>query len=386
MNLVLRASDDSEHGPILLDIGSCPLIVQSVESESITGGERIVDARGRLQLALTPVATLPRWDKVRLHMRLLWSPETPVQRGAVSSAGGILAPCLVLPDMLPEPRMAARLIDDGPPPRLPRLYFEAELPSGLSAGGISMPGRSGDPSPELLQTVIFRTAPVRGAVDESDDLAVCAADAASPSQARLESAFDMAQQLIEFIKGDLGFAAPVRPVICIGADVIEKSGDLGRAEPYAPTGAYCPVAAEEAWATETEKGKDVLVATILAHALLGSTGGGVRVWGENAVELAMGVGGALGLRWLQTIGSNAALARALAVRRDKVARAESTGEWSPSLHAMALQIPLCHGLQSRRNRRRLGRLLKRHWGHFIPQDLLVQELRRWGIRVPHVFT
>jgi len=100
-------------------------------------------------------------------------------------------------------------------------------------------------------------------------------------------------------------------------------------------------------------------------------GGGVRLVGENAADLTLALGGAMGLRWLESVGETAHLRTQLANRQASVVQ--------------ALEAALYEGTRAWPSWAPLSGLLRDHWGSFLPQDTFVEFLRAQGIAVPGVF-
>ena len=114
-------------------------------------------------------------------------------------------------------------------------------------------------------------------------------------------------------------------------------------------------------------------------------GGGVRLAGENALELTLAVGGALGLRWLEHMELRAPLERAIKSQEAAIQEARKTGNWRLKERGFAIQQPLYRALKSAAVRDKLRALINDHWGCHLPQDIWVAELRGIGVSVPVVY-
>jgi hypothetical protein len=124
------------------------------------------------------------------------------------------------------------------------------------------------------------------------------------------------------------------------------------------------------------------VLTSLSSAWLG---GGTRLWGDNAAELTLALGAALGLRWPQASGNESALQNALRAARDAVAAAERTGEWNVTDVTRSIQLSMYQGMQTAQIRHQIGDFIRDHWGTYVPQERFVEMLRTAGTSVPNVF-
>lgn len=367
------AGGRSSRGDVLLVPGKSPLALLEVSSEDVIGvrheqlstGARVVRLTGRAR-------GTNGWNGAELRIRLCWSPDGARDGPSSSPAGASFsAPCLVLPDMLPTIVDVERPLSVAPPRRLPRIEYDADLPDGLNAGGIAVPDWCGRATPQLLQSVVFRATP--GAPDY-DDLAVASANLAHDA-GEMANAYEYSRRLLHDVRDSLLAPQTVRPVICL-VDGTESS------EVYPVAGAYCPTAAVDVGARQRNAGKPISIARLLAQSWLG---GGVRVWGENAALLCLGIGGALGLCCVERMGEAAYVTRTLDAMREAITRASGPHGWGPGDLLRDMQLSLYEGLGDSRVRKALGRLIREHWGRFLPQEDLVATLRGAGVRVPHVF-
>lgn len=373
------------------DATETPLRVTAIGVDGATRGESAV-AAPRPRLRLADVGRT--WHRARIRLELRWTPDTPVDAAAPVAAAargrGVLAPCLVLPDMLPalvptDADGVAGRPTTGAPRRLPRLFFADSLPPELGAGGVAVPDADGAPTPELLQTVIYRKpASVPDAARGEYGVDACGEAPDALSAEAVLAVEREAGVIRHFIGEELGFHAPVRPVVCVTDLPLARAADEAPGPTvYRTSGAYAPHAPPVVWAApDSSRGKSVVVTTTLAQAWLGAMGGGVVLWGPDAAELTLGLGGALGLRWVEATHGADALARHLARCAEVVARAESSGAWGPSARAMAAQLWFYEGFRAARTRRAVGALLRSYWGRPLAQDVFVEALRRAGVRVP----
>lgn len=358
--------------PLVLNLGYCPLVLRTVVSDRIHSAEYVVNSHGVPAVLLTganfPHAT---WHEARLRLTFHWMPTVSIAGGSVGGRGqGTLAPCLVLPEMLP------RLVSVGDPFALPhreltRVFFDDQLPPGLNAGGIAVPDAAGDPSPELLQTVIFRRTEQSRS---SDQVAVAFAGAASASPTALAAAKGRLVSMAEFIAEELNCAVPVRFVACID----ERS----HPELYAPSGAYCSLSPLAVGLTDPRVGQDLSVIRCLSQGWLS---GGVRLWGENAVTLTLAIAGALGLRWFEANDRMDHLAEELERQEAVVAEARESRDWSEGNMVLDTQLAMFRRNRSKKVMIKVGAIIRERWGQVVPQGVIVDALRSAGVSVPHVF-
>ncbi len=356
---------------ILLEYADSLLVPESVYVDSETDIARDVDTRERPALRLRKDVSLKTgWDQTRIHMVLEWSPNTTYPRNG-HPTGFVRAPCLVLPDMLPRIAVFGDLAGGRNPGAMPRLTYADNLPDGLDAGGVAIPDRRDVPTTDLLQMVLFPTASgIRG----SEHLAVASGTAREISTDKLEAAHKYVAPLVEFVRLDLNAPLPTRSVLCL-VDAVDD--DI-----FPVSGAFCPVTPDQVGAEAYNHGQPRGVLTSLSSAWLG---GGTRLWGDNAVELTLALGAALGLRWLQTAGHDAALQRALSDAASRVTAAERSGAWDIADVTRSIQLPLYEGMQRKQVRDGIGQLIREYWGLYMPQDVLVEMLRSTGTSVPNVF-
>jgi hypothetical protein len=254
---------------------------------------------------------------------------------------------------------------------MPRLVYSEELPDTLDAGGIGIGGQRSGAKTDLLQMVIFQNS--RG-IRGNEQLTISAATTRAMPSTNLEAAHEYIAPLIEFARLELGVDLPTRSVACL-VDAVDETV-------FPVAGAYCPVTADQVGAEIRNRGKPRGVLTSLSSAWLG---GGTRLWGDNAAELTLALGAALGLRWLQASGNETALQNALRAARDGVAAAERTGEWNITDVTRSIQLSMYQGMQSVQTRRGIGGFIRDHWGMYVPQERFVDMLRAVGTSVPNVF-
>jgi hypothetical protein len=272
--------------------------------------------------------------------------------------------------MMPSLSEAAAPINAAPPRALTQVTFASELPEGLGAGGVARPDARGRPSPNLFQTVIFPEAP---GIDRFEDLAIAARGEDGETET-LRRAHEYASPLLAFLRQELQLPLPMRPVVYLTDD--------DPASMYPPSGAFCPISASHVGGRKPNVGKPVSVVRLLSQAWLA---GGVRIWGENAHNLRLALGGALGMRWLEAAGEDAALKRSLASADTIIAAAAARGKWSVTETVLAMQLPIFRGMQRNGITAKLSDLLRSRWGGYILQSEIVSLLRDSGVVVPHVF-
>lgn len=303
-----------------------------------------------------------RWNRQPqvVKMVLAWDPN-------INDQSIVQTPCAVLPDLLPGVIDLGFPLPADAPVRQPRLYFAEELPPSLQAGGIAMPDRNGRATPELLQTVIF---PAEEGFVGVNDLAI-GRTSSRFDEASCEAAYEYAWPLLSFISSELALAMPVRPVIMLL--------DTHRETVFPPVGAYCPLLGDDVGAVLPDSGRPVTAVRFLSQAWLN---GGMRLWGENGLELSLALGGALGLRWLQ-VNDEEGLQAELERLTGEAAGNFEAGDFAKTVKG--LQIHLFRGLQSSAVRAQLGALVRNNWGGHVSQDGVIQMLREAGVSVPFVF-
>ena len=113
-------------------------------------------------------------------------------------------------------------------------------------------------------------------------------------------------------------------------------------------------------------------------------GGAVRLSGENALELTLAVGGSIGMCWLRHARQTEALKRTIAMQ-ERALKETRPSDRLLKHRVYALQLPLFRGLEKNVVGPLLQRLLHDHWGSFLPQAVLIEELRCGDVPVPGVF-
>lgn len=357
-----RKSEDE----LLVTAAASPLAIQEVSSNFASAVHIPAEAGEATAVRLTQRKSTGGWDGAELVMRLRWRP--PARQSEESQRGALEAPCLVLPDMLPRVAETRSSLGLPPPRHLPRLFFEDELPASLNAGGVAVNDEQGHATPELLQTVIFPSTP--GAPDFND--VVIASSPAPGDPAQFRRSYEYLQPLLSEVGEMLGPDLAVRPVVCL----------TDSAATFPVMGAYCPLAPADAGAERSNTGKPVNAIRLLAQAWLG---GGMRLWGNNASELALAIGGGLGLFWLQEAGYDAHLERMLDEMTRKVQEAEASRDWRQADIVRAIELGVFRGLTHRAFPAALRSFIQGSWGRYVLQESLIDLLRRHGIAVPHVF-
>jgi hypothetical protein len=372
--ITLRCGSAAE-GDLLIDLQLVPLELLHLTCDRGTPIMPDITGAVPLQIAvrLNEVRT-GNWNGARLRCAFRWSPDRALTSD-VGAAGRsfAVAPCLLLPDMLPRATVAGEGVATTPPALLARIAFNGELPVGLSAGGVAIPNRSGDPTTELLQTIVVPSITRRAAVIR-EELIVMSDDSRDAVRDNLSLAAGYVSPLLDFLKRELGLGRSVRPVVYVGGVTYPPS--------FYPVGAYVPVAAEDVGAVVVNVGKPMSIIRLLAQAWLNA---GIRIYGENASDLSLAIGGAIGLYWLEATRHSAELERALASQSASVAAARSTGAWRPADHVLAIQLSLYDSLSRPAVGKRIRALLAEHWGRYVPQEVLIKSLRDLGVAVPSVF-
>ena len=151
---------------------------------------------------------------------------------------------------------------------------------------------------------------------------------------------------------------------------------------YPSSGAYCPVPYADVGAFNKNSGKPAHVIRLLAQAWLA---GGLRVWGENAADLGLAIGGAYGLHWLQKEGHQQYLRKLIAISERSIAEAEARRELQLADRVRSMEIAFFRGLSNSDLGSGLRKFVRDNWGSFVEQDTLIALLRKHGVAVPHVF-
>lgn len=367
----LHAAGRAATGPVLLNLGFCPLLLEEVGSSCTATIERVTTSSGVPVVVLTPVGEGETpWSGSQLTFKFRWAPDSAVSNGSEGGPGGTIAPCLVLPNMLP--RLVSAEEPLAPPfRRLPRVFFKTELPESLDAGGIAIPDDTGKPTPELLQTVIFRKA---DRLIDAPSVAIGSSLQLDLAPNGLETAQNRMIEMANFVAEELRLVPSVRLVAWLDE----------RAYPdvYIGTGAFCPITALAVGGVDPRVGQDLTVIRSLAQTWLD---GGVQIYGENAASLRLAIAGALGLRWFEANNREAHLQTALAQQRRAVATALANNQWTASEIVYDIQLSLFESPRRKKVLDRVGQLFLAHWGEVIPQGAVIAILRRAGVRVPHVF-
>lgn len=360
------AGGSDRHGDLLLLTQGSPLPIVACTTDRGQATQFKDESRGAVGVRITTRDAEQRgWNGTTIRLQLRWAPgRAPMSETQKSQR--VSAPCLVLPDMMPSLTEAAAPIYTAPPRALTQVSFASELPKGLGAGGVARTDARGRPSPNLLQTVIFPEAPT---IDRFEDLAIADGDPEA-----LRRAHQYASPLLAFLRKELRLPLPMRPVIYLTDD------DL--ATMYAPSGAFCPMSAGNVGARKPNAGKPISVVRLLSQAWFAA---GVRVWGENAHNLRLALGGALGMRWLEAAGEDAALQKSLATADTILDAASIRGKWSVTETVLAMQVPIFRGMQRNGITSKLSDLLRSRWGGYVLQSEIVSLLRDSGVVVPHVF-
>lgn len=369
VDATLSAGGAASGGPLLLVVEHSPLVVDSVRCERAKSIARVVNSDGRRALLLEPFSRIERpWHGATLRFELLWHPGDAGDLAYGGTAPRGVIQCLSLPDMLP-PLLSATDPLVPPLPTLPRVFLEQELPERLDAGGLSIPDRHGALTPTLLQTVIF---PRAWCVASSEKISVV--DAIHVSKAGAATALRRATQMTSFLEETLEFDPPAHIVVHLEADH-EDAPVLG-------SGAYCPVTPLAIGAIDPKVGQDLSVIRALAQVWIN---GGVRIAGENAGTLMLGLAGALGVLWFEANGRDEHATATVQRLRTAVERAEATGHWERADQANDLMLEISGSPGRLKLLQSFGRLISQRWGSILPQSLIVELLRKHRVAVRHVF-
>jgi hypothetical protein len=373
--IMLRSAQD-DRGDLLLDCRWSPLLLRHVGLSCgtaygvATGPDR--NAVVKMELDLTRARS---WDGATLTCEFEWAPEDVTRHDEMTDgAPAWQAPCLVLPDMLPRLIAMGDALQSVSSRPLTRISFDGHLPPDLGAGWIRSSETRLSDLTALLQLSLFPA--VRGGMPLPDtgSVGVLSTSPDTLATKALQQARAYASPLYRYLGRELGCADMVRPVLCLS--------DIPVPPLYGAVAGYAPISPAHAGAKEPNVGKPVTIIRLFAQAWVG---GGLRLSGENAAELTIAIGGALGMAWLQKVGDAAAVERAIATHEATLSRARQSGEWRLAHQSLEIQLPLFRGMQDPRVVQTLRALIRENWGSYLPQQVLVDELRQAGVSVPAVY-
>ncbi len=362
------AGGDDGTGALLLRMSDSPLAITTITTGS-HGGAFQTHFDRESNVIVEPRKRGKGWVGTELILHLEWKPDVPSRLLADNPTGlGLTAPCLVLPDMLPSLLEVERPIATFGRRRT-RIRFAAELPDGLSAGGIAIPDWRGRASYDLLQTVVCRAPESSRAYD-----AIVLTSAQSPREMTPVSAtHERLISMVDFIASELRASLPVRPVVCL----IDRYGTT-----YPGVGAFCPILATDVEVYNRNVQREVNTVRLLAQSWFD---GGIRIGGENALALRLGIGTGLGLSWLQRFASRPEVDRAIEDLEATVAGANVGNELSAANVARAIGLSVFRAVGTSDTWRVLGRFVRKRWGERVGQQELIDLLRKSHVHVPHVF-
>lgn len=312
--------------------------------------------------ANSDVTSVPCNGGESVVLRLEWLPGLAnASPGTQREAWG-KTPCLVLPDMLPSIHSGLTVIGSIAPP-LPRIVFDEPLPDHLSSGGVL----EASGSDRFLQVVVFDS---RRHTDPFNDIAI-ALDPNSAQEANVDAAYEYLRPLTQFVRSELDVNTVARPV----AFLTESASD------YTCAGAFFAARAADVGGVKSSTGKPVQAIRLIAQSWFAA---GTRISGHEATVLELSLGGALGLTWLAEANHRDARKQLLDQMRINVAEASNTAVWSTALRVQELEVALAEGFERAPVRRLISEIVTDHWGLFLPQERLVDALRRAGVRLPQL--
>lgn len=357
---------------LLVDPSLSPLALDAVTSDHASCNMIFKDGAetGFFQLDL-PERSGRSWDGVTLRFHFRWSPSG---RDAVTRHSARVrireTPCLVMPDMMPQ----LRSVDDSVPgvrsDALPRVTIDSGLPPELALAWVAASEEPRKQRDALLQAVVF---PSQQVWTSESALSIVRAPSAQVTPEQLVHAHHYALGFLRFVESRFGHGTRVHPALCLTHTPWDRR--------YPASGAFAAIEPEYAGARTPNVGKPQELVRMFAQSWLG---GAVRLSGENALELTLAVGGSLGMCWLRHARQTEALKRSISMQECALRETRSSDHLLKH-RVYALQLPLFRGFEANVVGPILQRLTHDHWGSFLPQTVLIDELRRIEVPVPGVF-
>jgi hypothetical protein len=364
-----------ESRDLSLNVGATPLVLRSVGSADAEHSG-VVDGPGSAAVVLLRLDTDRRssWDGVQITCVFEWTPKDSGRAlEQLRHSADWEAPCLVLPDMLPELMVGEDLLQGVRADALPRIHLTGTLPAKLGAAWIRNSEQPDGALVDLLHLVIFQRAAHQRGARLTASVEGASAPAANLSIRELAQARAYASILLKSLSAQLGGAGLVRPLLYLTETPIQAL--------YFPVGAFTIQPPAHAGAKKMGAGRPE---NVLRQFAQGWIGGGVRISGENTIELTLGVNGALALQWLASKHPDV-LGRQIAKYEAMLEQGRATGEWRGLHRHLSITLALVHRLTEAPVQERLRALIHEHWGRYLPQEIFVTELRKVGVSVPGVY-
>lgn len=309
------------------------------------------------------------WDGVELTLEFQWHYQRP------ASNGEDIAPCLVIPDLIPRVFPDRAYDWNKASYRQPKVTLEGNIADGLEVAGLA--ARAGEQrsssAQELIQAVLIGTSPRPLVTDSASNESVVlsprfALGLSSEARARC---ITLAQRILGYLTTLLGSASGIR--LCVLT--LEELRGVARI----PSGAAVVASPADFAVTETHAvPADVRLARRIAAVWWG---GGCRVVGPLAREIESGLRAAMGLLWSEEVGEDEQLSHQLSWYRGLTRRPVLTDHWyvaqgyaAPRMTGLiALTVyEGCRGTGAMREI--LGQLSKQSWGCLVPSPVIAQGL------------
>jgi hypothetical protein len=368
LDCVLNIERLEDRRPIAIDFTDSPLEYLDATCDVADGVDRLpVDTdKPVVVLRLRPEAN---WQGSRLRLTMRWY-------GNPHTSNPSALRLLILPDFMP-PLLGSDRIDRAPQGaavvRQPRLTIAEPLASSIMVAALTGKSIFSLESERPVQLALFDREDTE-CLEDGRVVLVGREVNQWPSGAR-EAIAKSRLRYVEYLGQELGVLYDGPVVTAFGLDSI------------GPTFAFGPtMRGKPAW---YGIGEDLLPGgNSSTHVRMLSGiwwGAGVRVYGKVGAYLCMGIGGALGVRWLANHDTSSLLvhsAKVLMERAgcDKMGASPRVDDLSAVWGALALS--LFHHLKHESIRDALQALTREYWGSVISDSAVIQRLLSWGVLVP----
>jgi hypothetical protein len=368
LDCVLNVERPEDRRPIAFDFTSWPLEYLDATCDVADGVDRLpVDSdKPVVVLRLRPGAN---WQESRLRLTMRWYSKPYTKNPSALRF-------LILPDFIP-PLLGSDRIDRAPQGvavvRQPRLTIADHLPSSITVAALRAKSIFSLESERPLQLALFDREDTE-CLEDGRVVLVGREVIQWPSSLRQAIAKDRLRYL-EYLGQELGVLYDGPVVTAFGLD------SLGPTFAFGPT-----MRGKPRW---FGVGDDLLPGgNSGTHVRMLSGiwwGAGVRVYGKVGAYLCMGIGGALGVRWLAMHDTSSQLVASVKVLMeragcDKMGANPAVDDLSTVWGALALS--LFHHLKRDTIREALQALTREYWGAVISESALIQRLLSWGVLVP----
>jgi hypothetical protein len=370
LDCILDVERPEDRRPIAIDFTDWPLEYLSISCAVAESVDRLpVDGeRPVVVLSLRPASN---WQGARVLFTMRWF--------ALSSESEASAlRFLILPDFLP-PILGSDQLDNAPQGvptvRQPRLTIAEQLPPSIMVAALRGKSMFSLETERPVQLALFDREETE-CLEEGRVVFVGREPLNWASKAR-EDVAKAQLRYLEYLGQELGVLYEGPLVLAFGLKSI------------GPTFAFGPtLRAKPAW---YGIGDDLRAGgNPGSHVRLLSGiwwGAGCRVYGKVGAYLCMGIGGALGLRWLALHDTTAQLGATAKVLMDR-AGCDKMGA-DPKVDDLsvvwgALALSLFHHLKRDPTRGALQAMTREYWGSVMSDAALVQRLVGWGIQVPRL--